>query len=182
MKIRFITRNDNKIKEINTILSGTGVTVIAATHSIDEIQTEDVQALIRDKLLKAFKLVGRPVFVEHTGLYIENLNGFPGGLTQIFWDKLQADKFSLLFGSGDNTKLIARTIIGYCDSIQVHTFTGEITGTISATPRGSREFQWDCIFIPEGESETFAEMGDRKNEISMRKRAFDKFKEFLLKE
>jgi XTP/dITP diphosphohydrolase len=28
----------------------------------------------------------------------------------------------------------------------------------------------DCIFIPDGESETFAEMGDRKNEISMRKK------------
>ncbi|HHF8283696.1 TPA: non-canonical purine NTP pyrophosphatase, partial [Klebsiella pneumoniae] len=42
------------------------------------------------------------------------------------------------------------------------------------------DFQWDCIFIPDGESETFAEMGDRKNEISMRKKAFDKFKEYLL--
>lgn len=45
---------------------------------------------------------------------------------------------------------------------------------------GPRDFQWDCIFIPDGESETFAEMGDRKNEISMRKKAFDKFKEYLL--
>ncbi|HIE1052061.1 TPA: non-canonical purine NTP pyrophosphatase, partial [Escherichia coli] len=47
-------------------------------------------------------------------------------------------------------------------------------------PKGPRDFQWDCIFIPDGESETFAEMGDRKNEISMRKKAFDKFKEYLL--
>ncbi|HCX7552013.1 TPA: non-canonical purine NTP pyrophosphatase, partial [Escherichia coli] len=96
MNIRFITRNRHKIKEINKILSGTGVVVLASEHSIDEIQTENVHALIKDKLLKAFKLVGRPVFVEHTGLYIESLNGFPGGLTQIFWDKLQADKFSQL--------------------------------------------------------------------------------------
>ncbi|MGC6580637.1 non-canonical purine NTP pyrophosphatase [Escherichia coli] len=34
--------------------------------------------------------------------------------------------------------------------------------------------------MPDGESETFAEMGDRENEISMRKKAFDKFKEYLL--
>ena len=58
-------------------------------------------------------------------------------------------------------------------------FEGEIKGSISSVPKGSRDFQWDCIFIPEGEIETFAEMGDKKNTISMRKIAFDKFKIFL---
>ena len=50
MNIRFITRNRHKIKEINKILSGTGVVVLASEHSIDEIQTENVHALIKDKL------------------------------------------------------------------------------------------------------------------------------------
>ncbi|WP_159739676.1 non-canonical purine NTP pyrophosphatase [Vibrio atypicus] len=181
MKIRFITKNKHKIKEVNKLLGGVGVEVVAAEHSINEIQTEDVQLLVKDKLLKAFKIVGRPVFVEHTGLYIESLNDFPGGLTQIFWDKLEADKFSALFGNGENTKLVAKTIIGYCDSMKIHIFEGAISGTISPEPKGSREFQWDCIFIPNGETETFAEMGDRKNDISMRKLAFDQFKEFLQK-
>ncbi|HFM4266346.1 TPA: non-canonical purine NTP pyrophosphatase, partial [Escherichia coli] len=117
---------------------------------------------------------------EHTGLYIESLNGFPGGLTQIFWDKLQADKFSQLLGTSENPRLVAKTIIGYCDSMKIYIFEGETQGTISPVPKGPRDFQWDCIFIPDGESETFAEMGDRKNEISMRKKAFDKFKEYLL--
>src|SRR3970282_1377012 len=113
---------------------------------------------------------------KHTGLYIESLNEFPGGLTQIFWDKLQADKFSELFGNGANTNLVAKTIIGYCDSRKTHLFEGSIKGKISPEPRGDRAFQWDCVFIPDGESATFAEMGDRKNEISMRKIAFEKFK------
>ncbi len=183
MKIRFITKNDHKVNEINEILSGSGVEVIAAKHAIDEIQTEDVNILVRDKLLKAFKIVGRPVFVEHTGLYIENLNDFPGGLTQIFWDKLQAEKFSALLGSSENTKLVAKTIIGYCDSMKIHMFEGSIRGNIAKVPQGNRDFQWDCIFIPEGETETFAELGAlKKNEISMRKLAFDKFKRFLIGE
>lgn len=182
MNIRFITKNKYKIKEITSLLENTGVSIIAAEYSIDEIQTENVEALIRDKLLKAFNLVGRPVFVEHTGLYIESLNGFPGGLTQIFWDKLQADNFSKLLGVGENTKLIAKTIIGYCDSMKIHIFEGEVYGKISPVPKGPRDFQWDCIFIPDGESKTFAEMGEMKNEISMRKKAFDKFKHYLLGE
>jgi XTP/dITP diphosphohydrolase len=182
MKIRFVSKNEHKVKEVQKILSDVGVEVVAAKHSINEIQTEDVNSLVKDKLLKAFKIIGRPVFVEHTGLYIESLNEFPGGLTQIFWDKLQADKFSTLLGSGDDTNLIAKTIIGYCDSKKVHLFVGCISGSIAPKPRGNRDFQWDCIFIPEGETKTFAEMGSRKNEISMRKIAFDQFKKFLSEE
>jgi XTP/dITP diphosphohydrolase len=181
MKIRFVSKNENKIKEVQSILKDVGVDIVAVNRSIDEIQTEDVNHLVKDKLLKAFKIVGRPVFVEHTGLYIESLNGFPGGLTQIFWDKLQADKFTILFGNGTNCNLIAKTIIGYCDSRNIFFFEGDIAGKITSEPRGNRDFQWDCIFMPDGENETFAEMCERKNELSMRKIAFDKFKDFLIK-
>jgi XTP/dITP diphosphohydrolase len=179
MNIRFVSKNEFKVKEVQKILEDTGVKIVAAKYSINEIQTEDVHELVKDKLLKAFEQVGRPVFVEHTGLYINSLNGFPGGLTQIFWDKLEADMFSSLLGKGDDLGLVAKTMIGYCDGKKMHFFDGSIRGNISPEPKGSRDFQWDCIFIPEGETETFAEMGQRKNEISMRKVAFDKFKTFL---
>ncbi len=181
MQIRFVSKNDHKVAEVQEILKETGVTVLAAKHQIDEIQTEDVTTLVKDKLLKAFNKVGRPVFVEHTGLYVESLNGFPGGLTQIFWDKLEADKFCSLLGQGETVSLVAKTVIGYCDARKMHFFEGEIKGTIAPEPRGSKSFQWDCIFIPNGEKKTFAEMGAKKNEISMRRLAFDKFKNFLLR-
>lgn len=180
MKLRFISKNPHKVDEVKAILADSNVEVIPVDRSIDEIQTEDVNKLVRDKLLKAFHITGKPVFVEHTGLYIESLNEFPGGLTQIFWDKLEAVKFTELFGRGPNTTLVAKTVIGYCDSKKIHLFEGSIRGTIPSTPKGQQKFQWDCVFIPDGESETFAEMGTiRKNKISMRKIAFDKFKEFL---
>lgn len=181
MKIRFVSRNRHKVDEVQQMFSSAEVEIIAARHSINEIQTEDVNLLVRDKLLKAFAIVGRPVFVEHTGLYVEYLNHFPGGLTQIFWDKLQADKFCELFGQGSGRALLAKTVIAYCDSMKIHLFEGQVKGTISAEPRGSRDFQWDCVFVPEGGTETYAEMGLRKNEISMRKIAFDQFKNFLEK-
>jgi XTP/dITP diphosphohydrolase len=96
------------------------------------------------------------------------LNGFPGGLTQVFWDTLEADRVSGLFGQGSNTGVIARTFVGYCDGKTIHQFSGEIRGKIAPEPRGNRDFQWDCVFIPDGHSATFAEMGELKNEISMR--------------
>lgn len=179
MKIRFVSKNRLKIQEIQTILAPLGIEVLPIEHSIEELQTEDVNNLVRDKLLKAFKLTGKPVLVEHTGLYIDFLNGFPGGLTQIFWDKLQADKFSAIFGSTEENSVIAKTVIGFCNSQKIEIFEGAIEGSIANTPRGPRDFQWDCIFIPKGYKETFAEMGDKKNEISMRKIAFEKLTGYL---
>jgi XTP/dITP diphosphohydrolase len=179
MELRFLSGNQHKVTEVQKILGDIGIKVIPYSAKIEEIQTEDEKKLIRDKLLKAFEMIGRRLFVEHTGLYLESMNGLPAGLTQIFWDKLQADKFSEIYGSLSNTKVVAKTIVGYCDGINIHYFEGEINGNIANSPKGDRSFQWDCVFIPEGYKQTFAELGDQKNKISMRKKALDKFAEYL---
>ncbi|MBJ7537768.1 non-canonical purine NTP pyrophosphatase [Marinomonas transparens] len=182
MEINFVTKNPYKFLEVEAILGGVGVSIVHAPLTIHEIQTEDINLIVRDKALKAFSKVGRPVFIEHTGLYIDSLQGFPGGLTQVFWDKLKAEKFSELFGGLENTLLTAKTVIAFCDAKKVYTFEGAIEGNIAPEPRGSRDFQWDCVFIPKGFQDTFAEMGEKKNEISMRKLAFDNFRNFLVSE
>lgn len=180
MEIRMVSSNPEKIKETEEILKGSKINLIPVNFKIEELQTDDVNRLIRDKILIAFKKIGKPVFVEHTGLYIDYLNGFPGGLTQIFWDTLKEDKFAKIVGGFPDTKLTAKTRIAFCDGKQLYFFEGEVRGTVPKTPRGPRAFQWDCVFIPDGENETFAEMGStRKNLISMRKNAFDEFKKYI---
>ncbi|WFE88157.1 non-canonical purine NTP pyrophosphatase [Roseibium porphyridii] len=161
------------------ILTKIEITVIPVDYKINEIQTIDVPALVHDKCIKAFQKVSRPIFVEHTSLHISPLNGFPGGLTQVFWDTLEADKVAEIFGEMADSSVKATTRIAYCDGKKVHQFEGEILGKISSEPRGNRDFQWDCIFIPEGETQTFAEMGEKKNEISMRRKALEEFACFL---
>jgi XTP/dITP diphosphohydrolase len=179
MEIRFVSSNVHKIKEVEAILNPVGVQVVPSKIKIEEIQTEDVQKLVRDKLLKAFARIGRPVFVEHTGLSLLGLNGLPGGLTQIFWDRLEADAFTQLVGSLNSQAVTAKTVIGYCDAQTVHYFEGEVIGTVPALPAGARDFQWDCVFIPNGHTHTFAELGSQKNQISMRRIALNKFADFL---
>lgn len=179
MEIRFLSSNEYKIREVEAILGPVGVQVVPVPIKIEEIQTEDVQRLVRDKVLKAFDRIGRPVFVEHTGLHLPGLNGLPGGLTQIFWDKLQADSFVSLAKSIGSRLVTAKTVIGYCDSQSIHYFEGEVSGTVPDTPAGPRDFQWDCVFVPDGFSQTFAELGKKKNEISMRRRALDQFAAYI---
>lgn len=174
-----MSSNQHKIDEVQRILAPVGVDIIAMPQKIQELQTEDVYALVKDKLIKAFGAIGRPLFVEHTGLYLSGLNGLPAGLTQIFWDRLQADRFaSLVAGLGD-AKVTAKTVLGYCDGYNMHLFEGAIEGTVPTTPAGPPDFQWDCVFIPDGFNKTFAEMGPAKDSISMRRIALDKFADHL---
>jgi XTP/dITP diphosphohydrolase len=177
--VRFVSSNKHKIREAQAILSPANVRVVASQIKIDELQVADTSKLVRDKLLKAFDEIGRPLFVEHTGLYLDQLNGLPGGLTQIFWDTLRADRFAELFGNGKVCSVKARTTIAYCDGRKIREFTGETSGVIVSKPRGPRDFQWDCVFQPQGYRKTFAELGKHKNEMSMRRRALDELASYL---
>ncbi len=178
-EVRFVSSNRFKIEEAKAILSSIGIDVVPVDMKIEELQTTDTNRLVRDKALKAFSKIARPLFVEHTGLYLNYLNGLPGGLTQIVWDSLQADRFSELFGRSADPRVIAKTTICYADGMQMHIFIGEVAGRIAPEPAGNRDFQWDCVFIPDGEINTFAEIGDKKNDISMRKQALDKYAAYL---
>jgi XTP/dITP diphosphohydrolase len=180
-EIRFVSSNEFKIAEARAILEASGVAVVPLAYKIEELQTEDALRLVRDKALKAFDITRAPVFVEHTGLELNHLNGFPGGLTQIFWDTLEADRFAELFGMTPDPSVLARTTVGYIDGRKFMSFEGECSGVIvRPPPRGDRGFQWDCVFQPDDHNETFAEMGTiKKNEISMRRRALDELAAYL---
>jgi XTP/dITP diphosphohydrolase len=179
IRIHFASRNDHKIAEATAILNALEIEVIPLQFEIHELQTVDPLELVRDKTLKAFVEVGDRVMVEHTGLHLAHLNGFPGGLTQIFWDTLKADRFAELFGT-TNPSVIATTTVGYIDGRRFESFTGSVGGSIVNPPRGPTDFQWDCVFQPDGSAQTFAEMGsEEKNKRSMRQIALAKFAEHL---
>ncbi len=179
ISLRFLSGNKHKIIEAQRILGFLDINIVPVTRKIEELQTTDTEKLVRDKVLKAYGMTGRPLFVEHTGLYLDHLNGFPGGLTQVFWDTLGPDRFSEMFGNIPNTRVIAKTIIAYTDGQKIYSFHGEISGYIAPKPQGDREFQWDCVFIPEGYNKTFSEIGEEKDKISMRRKALDLFANHL---
>jgi XTP/dITP diphosphohydrolase len=181
MKIAFVSKNSHKVSEVQLLLKDHPIEIVRLPFPVDELQTQDDRKLVKDKLIKAFKHCGIPVIVEHTSLHINHLNGFPSGLTEIFWEKLQHDKFASIIGGLPDNTLQAKTIIGYCDGKSVFFFEGQISGTVPNSPRGPKEFQWDSVFIPDGYDQTFAEMGtEEKNKISMRKIAYEKFTNHLI--
>ena len=57
---------------------------------------------------------------------------------------------------------------------------GTVKGTLSLKEKGSQGWGFDPIIIPNGEKQTYAQMGlKKKNQLSHRGKAFKKLKKFL---
>jgi len=178
MEVYFVTSSNEKVREAEEIL---GIKLKQIKLNLKEIQSLDVKEVATDKARRAFSIIKKPVIVEDTGLYIESLNGFPGAL--IKWVLKTIGNKGLCKIVGRNRKAIAKTCVCFFDGRKCKVFSGNINGKIAKRPRGNEGFGWDSIFIPEGYTKTFAELGTKeKNKISMRRKAFLKLREFLLRD
>lgn len=158
MKLYFVTTNNFKIKEVEGYLTGTDLQLQPVAYQIQEILSLDLETVVKDKVLKAYAYLGHPCVVEHGGLLVGALGNLPGGLSKVVWDNV-GDKICSFLGPTDSRSAIAQSVIGYCDGQRVHLFKGETHGTIADAARGSYAFQWDPVFIPDGETKTYAEFG-----------------------
>lgn len=179
--LRFVSQSDVKINEYRELLHP--VEFVAIKTDVGEPAGRNHIEIVQAKVLKAFGETRAAVFVDQTGLYLEAWQGLPGGLTNIFWQRLTLTGFLKLLANETNRKAMAITTIGYCNGRKIHIFQGKLPGTIATEPRGDQDNQWDSVFIPRGETRTFAEMAcqERLN-ISMRFTAATDFKNHLLKQ
>jgi len=167
----FVTSNRNKFEEVKSVLTD----VEQLNIDLIEIQNLDSKEIIKQKILEALNHVKGEVIVEDTSLSLECLNGLPGPFVKWFSNDLLVEISEKL----GNNKAAAKTIVGYAKNKEdMYFFEGSIKGTI-VKPRGSLNFGWDPIFMPEGHNLTFAEIKE-KNEISMRRIALNKLNNFIL--
>ncbi|WP_158789127.1 non-canonical purine NTP pyrophosphatase [Granulicella sp. L46] len=179
MKLYFVTMNPFKEQEVTQYLQDAPVDLQVFKYPIQEILNLNLEVIARDKALKAYARLGRPCAVEHGGLSIEALQGLPGGLSKVVWDSV-ADKVCNFLDANESRAASAQTVIGYCDGKRVHLFKGETKGTISECSRGDYAFQWDPIFIPNGDTRTYAEMGfPEKARYSQAAKAWGEFAAYL---
>lgn len=178
MKLRFACDDREVIHEVCDFVAPLGIEVLPRMIDFGEVHTEEPQRLVSDRLLNAFKYLGKPVFVEYSGLQIRSLNGFPGGLTQVFWDRLLAERFSAFIGRLEDPTATAQTLIGYCDGRKRHFFEGRVEGRIATTPAGPQQ-DWSCVFIPDGLDQTLAQLGSERRLHSMRRQALESLARFI---
>jgi len=172
----FVTSNENKLREAENILQ---LKIQKIDLDIPEIQTLDVEEVVKDKACKAFEAVKKPVLVEDTGIYIKSWNGFPGALIKWVLKTIGNHGICRMLQNPDRTAK-AKTSVCIYNGKDFEIFSGEVEGKIAEEPKGASGFGWDPIFRPDGYDKTFAEIPkEEKNKISMRKIALMKMKEYL---
>jgi non-canonical purine NTP pyrophosphatase (RdgB/HAM1 family) len=176
MQLYFVTSNEGKVKEVESIL---GFKVDKVPLDIKEIQTIEVEEVVEDKAKKAFSQFKKTVMVEDTGFYIQTWKGFPGALIKWVLKTLGREELCEAL-KNNNREVAVKTSVCLYNGNEVKIFNGEVKGIIPEKPRGGDGFGWDPIFQPEGHKKTFGEMTrEEKNAISMRKIALEKAKDFL---
>lgn len=188
-KLVFATNNAHKLDEIRSIL-GDKIEIL----SLKDIDChadipETAETLEGNAALKAqyiYNNYGLDCFADDTGLEVEVLNGAPGIYSARYaggeGHDSEANMKKLLseMEGKDNRKARFRTAICLIEDGKEHIFEGIVNGEIIQERRGGEGFGYDPVFVPEGYTETFAEMGnDEKNKISHRARAVAKLCEYL---
>jgi XTP/dITP diphosphohydrolase len=78
------------------------------------------------------------------------------------------------------SKIEVASPVCYAEEFAAQIFDGTCEGKIIFDPRGQNGFGYDPLFVPDGFTQTFAELGDEvKNELSHRAKAMEKLKLFL---
>jgi len=168
----FVTTNEHKRREAQEILGVELERAALGPQDVPEIQALDVAEVAADKALRAHDALGaHPVLVEDSGLVVAAWNGLPGALTKWFVSSVGNEGIlGMLSGQDRSARAVCAVAVADMHG-SVRVFTGEVAGTLAPEPRGVGGFGWDPIFIPEGSSLTYAQMGEAKNEDSHRARA-----------
>ena len=118
------------------------------------------------------------VIADDSGLEVAALGGAPGIFSARYAgepanDRRNVEKLLRELQDARDRSARFRCVIALAKNGEVMTtVAGQVAGTITTLPRGEHGFGYDPIFVPEGFSETFAElMSETKNTISHRAKA-----------
>jgi non-canonical purine NTP pyrophosphatase (RdgB/HAM1 family) len=175
----FVTSNPGKAREASRFL---GRPVEARALDLPEMQSLDFEEVAAAKARGAAEALGTAVLVEDSGLALAAWNGFPGPLTKWLTESVgEAGLARMLEPFGDRrVEAVSVLAVARPGDSRVTVAVGRVPGVIAEAPRGRGGFGWDVIFVPEGESRTFAEMSaEEKDARSHRAKAFARLRELL---
>ena len=172
---RLASRNDNKLRELARVLVGWDLGLVDA----DRYPPEEGSTYYENALAKArygLRFVDDGwVLGEDSGIEVDGLGGAPGIRSARFGGEDPVDRLlaelRAVEGDGRRGRYVCE-LVALSPSGEEARGTGVLEGRISEEPAGSEGFGYDPIFVPVGEEQTVAELGNEwKAENSHRARA-----------
>lgn len=182
-KILLATHNKGKVAELKAMLAPYGVDVTSAGEMELGEPQETENTFVGNALIKAraaAKATGLSVLADDSGLCVNALNDDPGVYTAD-WAGPSRDYVAAmtkvhdaLGDAPDRTAYFVSVIVLVHPDGREEIFEGRCHGTITWPPRGNGGHGYDPVFVPEGETRTFAEMTlEEKAKYSHRAKAFE---------
>lgn len=188
------THNAGKLKEIQALLEPYGLNCLSAGALGLPEPEETGTTFVQNALIKARAAAEAsqlPALADDSGLCVAALNGAPGVYTA---DWAEADRFE--GGPGRDWYMAMGKVEGKLAELgpdadrscwfacvlaiawpdgDYAVYEGRADGTLSWPPRGKLGFGYDPVFVPVGDTRTFAELDpEEKHRISHRADAFAK--------
>ncbi len=184
------SHNPGKVAEIVELVAPFGLAISTAAELGLPEPEETGATFVANAELKAVaaaRASGLPALADDFGLEVLALGGAPGiysarwaGPGKDFGVAMQRlhdelDRCGAWSSAGPFANFTAALCLAWPDGEEA-AFEGRVNGHLVWPPRGSKGFGYDPMFVPEGETLTFAEMEpDAKHAISHRARAFERF-------
>jgi XTP/dITP diphosphohydrolase len=178
MALIFVTSNHHKFEEASELAARYGIELEHRDTPYIEIQTDELEQVVRPGVQQACALLRAPCFVEDAGLFVRALRNFPGPYSNFVFRTLGNEGLLRLLEGENDRRAEFRSAVGYCEpGEKPEVFTGKVEGTIALEAKGTHGFGFDPVFLPnEGDGRTFAEMStEEKNRLSHRARAIEGF-------
>lgn len=185
MRLIIATRNAHKLSEIEAIFNFTGLDLFSLfdfPQLPDVIEDGDtLEANAEKKAVEIAKVTGCWTLADDSGLEVTALNGAPGVYSARYAGEpcsYADNNEKLLRELADKSDRSARfrTVIALSDpNGKIQIVAGECAGVIIEELCGEHGFGYDPLFVPDGYTETFAQLDAAvKNRISHRARALKK--------
>lgn len=188
------TNNKDKLKEIARYLDGLKVKLTSSGDypEVGEI-AEDGNTFVENAIKKAATVAGvtgKLAAADDSGLEVAALSGEPGVRSSRYAGEdvtYKENNLKLLkaLKGVPTSKRTARFIcvVAVCDRANlIGVVKGTVKGKIAAAIRGRAGFGYDPLFIPDGYTKTFAELGPAvKDKISHRAKAFRAARQLIVK-
>lgn len=162
------TSNAHKYSEARDILGDCGIRLGRLECDLVEIQSSSLGEIASKKAADALSRCSRPVIAEDAGLFVDSLGGFPGPYSAFVHDTIGcAGVLRILGRRARGASFCAAVAYAEPSSREPRVFESRVRGTIAQRELGGG-WGYDPIFVPEGSSETYAQMGNGKSRVSHR--------------
>ena len=188
-RLLLATRNAHKTREVREILGADWIVDdLSVLPDLPEVEEtgETFEANAKLKALAAAPHYDGWVLADDSGLEVDALGGAPGVRSARFaGDAATMGENRALLGAKlrveKNRAGRFRCVLALAkNGAVVGTFSGVVEGSIAGEESGEGGFGYDPLFVPEGETRTFAEMGpEEKHALSHRGRALRAAADFL---